>query len=302
MWSSSSRRARSPRSTASPSSATARYSPSQLRDVISTSQSGWLDILKSAAFYDPERIEQRQGAAAPPLPQERLPRRARARGRGRQERRGHRLRHHLHRRGGRALHLRRRHHQHQAARRRHRGAASPRVAVKPGSTYNQETVDKSVERADAGAQRPGPGLRPGQGRPEARRRRPHHRHRLPRRAGPAHPRRAHRHRRQQEDQGLRHPARVPDRRGRPRQRLHDRARAQARAGAGLLQERGRHSTRRARRRTRWSSPSRWSRTSPTTCRSASATRWPRASSATSRSPSATSSATASGCASSSPAA
>lgn len=33
------------------------YSERQLRDVISTSQSGWLDILKSAAFYDPERIE-----------------------------------------------------------------------------------------------------------------------------------------------------------------------------------------------------------------------------------------------------
>ena len=33
------------------------FSPSQLRDVISTSQSGWLDIFKSAAFYDPERIE-----------------------------------------------------------------------------------------------------------------------------------------------------------------------------------------------------------------------------------------------------
>jgi outer membrane protein insertion porin family len=31
---------------------------SQLRDVISTSQSGWLDIFKTAAFYDPERIEQ----------------------------------------------------------------------------------------------------------------------------------------------------------------------------------------------------------------------------------------------------
>jgi outer membrane protein insertion porin family len=33
------------------------YSERQLRDVISTSQSGWLDILKSAAFYDPERLE-----------------------------------------------------------------------------------------------------------------------------------------------------------------------------------------------------------------------------------------------------
>jgi outer membrane protein insertion porin family len=33
------------------------YSERQLRDVISTSQSGWLDILKSAAFYDPERID-----------------------------------------------------------------------------------------------------------------------------------------------------------------------------------------------------------------------------------------------------
>jgi outer membrane protein insertion porin family len=31
---------------------------SQLRDVISTSQSGWFDILKAAAFYDPQRIEQ----------------------------------------------------------------------------------------------------------------------------------------------------------------------------------------------------------------------------------------------------
>jgi outer membrane protein insertion porin family len=33
-------------------------SEAQLRDVVSTSQSGWFDILKSAAFYDPERIEQ----------------------------------------------------------------------------------------------------------------------------------------------------------------------------------------------------------------------------------------------------
>src|SRR5262244_3587044 len=33
-------------------------SEAQLRDVISTSQSGWFDVLKSAAFYDPERIEQ----------------------------------------------------------------------------------------------------------------------------------------------------------------------------------------------------------------------------------------------------
>jgi outer membrane protein insertion porin family len=30
----------------------------QLRDVITTSQSGWFDILKTAAFYDPERINQ----------------------------------------------------------------------------------------------------------------------------------------------------------------------------------------------------------------------------------------------------
>ena len=34
------------------------FTAAQLRDVISTSQSGWLDILKSAAFYDPERINQ----------------------------------------------------------------------------------------------------------------------------------------------------------------------------------------------------------------------------------------------------
>jgi len=33
-------------------------SEAQLRDVVSTSQSGWFDVLKSAAFYDPERIEQ----------------------------------------------------------------------------------------------------------------------------------------------------------------------------------------------------------------------------------------------------
>ena len=34
------------------------FSERQLRDVVSTSQSaGWLDIFKSAAFYDPERIE-----------------------------------------------------------------------------------------------------------------------------------------------------------------------------------------------------------------------------------------------------
>ncbi|KAB2916097.1 MAG: outer membrane protein assembly factor BamA [Hyphomicrobiaceae bacterium] len=33
------------------------FTDAQLRDVISTSQSGWFDILKSAAFYDPERID-----------------------------------------------------------------------------------------------------------------------------------------------------------------------------------------------------------------------------------------------------
>src|SRR5204862_7738259 len=33
------------------------FSERQLRDVISTSQSGWFDILKSGAFYDPERME-----------------------------------------------------------------------------------------------------------------------------------------------------------------------------------------------------------------------------------------------------
>ena len=33
------------------------FSERQLCDVISTAQSGWLDILKTAAFYDPERIE-----------------------------------------------------------------------------------------------------------------------------------------------------------------------------------------------------------------------------------------------------
>jgi outer membrane protein insertion porin family len=33
------------------------FSDSQLRDVISTSQSGWFDFLKSAAFYDPERLD-----------------------------------------------------------------------------------------------------------------------------------------------------------------------------------------------------------------------------------------------------
>ena len=33
------------------------FSERQLRDVITTSQSGWFDILKAAAFYDPERIE-----------------------------------------------------------------------------------------------------------------------------------------------------------------------------------------------------------------------------------------------------
>jgi outer membrane protein insertion porin family len=37
------------------------FSERQLRDVISTSQSGWFDVLKAAAFYDPERIEQDRG-------------------------------------------------------------------------------------------------------------------------------------------------------------------------------------------------------------------------------------------------
>jgi outer membrane protein insertion porin family len=34
------------------------FTASQLRDVVSTSQSGWFDVLKTAAFYDPERINQ----------------------------------------------------------------------------------------------------------------------------------------------------------------------------------------------------------------------------------------------------
>jgi outer membrane protein insertion porin family len=34
------------------------FTEAQLRDVVSTSQSGWFDILKTAAFYDPERINQ----------------------------------------------------------------------------------------------------------------------------------------------------------------------------------------------------------------------------------------------------
>jgi outer membrane protein insertion porin family len=33
------------------------YTEGQLRDVVSTSQSGWFDILKTAAFYDPDRID-----------------------------------------------------------------------------------------------------------------------------------------------------------------------------------------------------------------------------------------------------
>ena len=36
------------------------FTDRQLRDVITTSQSGWFDILKTAAFYDPERIKQDQ--------------------------------------------------------------------------------------------------------------------------------------------------------------------------------------------------------------------------------------------------
>lgn len=33
------------------------FSEKQLRDVITTSESGWFDILKTAAFYDPERVD-----------------------------------------------------------------------------------------------------------------------------------------------------------------------------------------------------------------------------------------------------
>jgi outer membrane protein insertion porin family len=33
------------------------FTERQLRDVITTSQSGWFDILKAAAFYDPERVQ-----------------------------------------------------------------------------------------------------------------------------------------------------------------------------------------------------------------------------------------------------
>lgn len=33
------------------------FSARELRDVITTSESGWFDILKAAAFYDPERVE-----------------------------------------------------------------------------------------------------------------------------------------------------------------------------------------------------------------------------------------------------
>src|SRR5262249_10181686 len=37
------------------------FSEHELRDVITTSRSGWFDILKTAAFYDPERIEHDRG-------------------------------------------------------------------------------------------------------------------------------------------------------------------------------------------------------------------------------------------------
>ena len=296
-WSSSSGRARSPRSTTSPSSATAVTRRAQLRDVISTSQSGWLDIFKSAAFYDPERIERDQELLRRHYLKNRLSRRARARGR-----RPSRTR--------RAPAMPSPSPSRRASatpsapsasaassRRSTPAGCTPRVAITPGNTFNLETVDKSVETLTLALSRPGPGLRAGQGRSRS----------------------ASRRRRTIDvaflvEQGPRILVERIDivgnkktkdfvirrefagRRGRPRQRLPDRARAQARAGAWLLQERGRASTRPARRRTRWSSPSRWSRRNPTTCRSASATRWPRAWSATSRSPSETSSATASGCA------
>ena len=146
-WSSSSGRARSPRSTASPSSATARYSPSVSCATSSPPASpAGSTSSRAAAFYDPERIERdkellRRHYLKNGFPDARVSTR-----RGRQERGGHRLWHHLHGRGGRALHLRRRHHRAAGCAASTPAGCNSAVAVKPGTIFNQETVDKSVEK------------------------------------------------------------------------------------------------------------------------------------------------------------
>ncbi len=55
------------------------FSDSQLRDIITTTQSGLFDFLKGTNIYDPDRHDARSRAAAPVLPEERLCRCARRR-------------------------------------------------------------------------------------------------------------------------------------------------------------------------------------------------------------------------------
>ena len=161
------------------------FTEGQLRDVISTSQSGWFDVLKSAAFYDPERINQDKDLLRRHYLKQGFPDARVVSAEAVKNPRRHRLRHHLHRRGRRALHLRAAFHRDQPARSRHRAAAGPGGGQ--AGRHLQPGGDREIGREDdAGAERPGSGLRPGEGQPEARQRRPHHRHRLPRRGGAAH--------------------------------------------------------------------------------------------------------------------
>ena len=82
------------------------FTAGQLRDVISTSQSGWFDILKSAAFYDPERIDQDKDLLRRHYLKQGFPDARVVSAEAVKNPRRHRLRHHLHRGGRRALHVR----------------------------------------------------------------------------------------------------------------------------------------------------------------------------------------------------
>ena len=122
------------------------FTASQLRDVISTSQSGWLDILKSAAFYDPERLNQdkellRRHYLKQGFPDARVSRprpsrtpRARATSSPSRSRRASASRSAPATIGD------------QLCAESTPGSCSDLVAVKPGGAYSQEAIEKSVEK------------------------------------------------------------------------------------------------------------------------------------------------------------
>ena len=154
------------------------FSDSQLRYVISTTQTTLLSFLKSTNIYDPDRLNLdrellrqfylKNGYADV---RDHL-------GHRRPRPRRPRLLHHLHHRGGRAIPLRRL----STSKRRCLRSTSTRcggyILTRTGRVYNAEKVEKTVEALTIGASQQGYAFAPGQAALRPRRGQPPHQHHL----------------------------------------------------------------------------------------------------------------------------